>query len=131
MPGVGVEISGADKISKKFTDKDNINNPLWQGIRNITYKLEGEVKQATVVRTGRLRSSVHSEIREGQIAKVSTNVEYASYIEYGTDKMAARHMEGAVKVLGQGMFSYALERLSDRLGPEEKAIAKKLEMELT
>jgi len=57
---------------------------------------EKEVKIRTPVDTGRLRNSIHIESikTEGDMweGEVGTDVEYASFVEYGTSKMAARAM---------------------------------------
>lgn len=45
------------------------------------------------VRTGRLRSSITWELghdAQGLFANIGTNVEYAIYLEQGTDRMGAR-----------------------------------------
>ncbi len=49
------------------------------------------------------------------------------FVEFGTHKMAARHKEGSNKVLGQGMFSFALEQLKKWISSEEKEISKNIE----
>lgn len=44
------------------------------------------------VQTGRLRSSITHEIREtpdGLVARIGSNVEYAAYVEQGTDRAPA------------------------------------------
>lgn len=103
-----------DKLQKKLSG-DTIKKPLDDGVKKITYALEAEVKKATVVDEGILRSGIFSRFGGGT-SEVATNVRYAPFIEYETANMEARHMEGSSKVLGTGMFAYGLEQLKKRMG---------------
>lgn len=49
--------------------------------------VERDAKQLCPVDTGRLRSSITNEI-EGEVGRVGTNVEYAKFVELGTNKMS-------------------------------------------
>ena len=70
-----------------------------KAIKNATYLLEGEVKDSIAGRkaepasvdTGRLLGSVKSSFPKKMVGAVSTNVEYANFIEYGTSKFPARN----------------------------------------
>jgi len=103
-----------------------VAKPLTNGIRKITLYYDGLVKKATVVDTGRLRSSITNRIQPN-MGEVGTNVKYASFIEYGTEKMEARHMERGSKKLGQGMFDYALGLLRTWLDRGEHGIHKDID----
>ncbi len=100
-------------------------------IRTLTLKLDRLVKMATVVKTGRLRASIAHKLT-GDEGFVGTLVEYAPTVEYGIPgtELKARHMEGSVKVLGEGMFSYGLSQLSSTLSENEKTLAKGIEKRL-
>lgn len=111
--GVTMEIVGLDQLKKKLNEK-NVIDPLNDGIRKATLLLDREVKQATVVDTGRLRSSMTSQFGAG-FGQVGTNVEYASVVEFGSGNIQARHMEGGTKVLGEGMFAFGLSKLKDKM----------------
>ena len=111
--GVTLSIIGLDKLQKKLQEK-NVTQPLNDGVKKATLLLDREVKQATVVDTGRLRSSMTSQFGAG-FGQVGTNVEYASVVEFGSDKFPARHMEGGTKVLGEGMFAFGLRKLTDKM----------------
>lgn len=128
MPGLSLSIKliGAEQLIKKLGSK-TIKEPLDKGIKRIALKMESLTKQATVVgKTGFLKSSVtHSFFPD--MAKIGSRMEYASFVEYGTQKMEARHMEGGRKVLGKGMFTYALELLKSWLGKGEHGIHKDIE----
>ncbi|KKN03670.1 hypothetical protein LCGC14_1105330 [marine sediment metagenome] len=105
---------GGKKLFNALKSSKTIAKPLDNGIRRITLQYENLVKKATVVDTGRLRSSIHHELNPKR-ASVGTNVQYAQFVEYGTSKMEARHMEGSAKVLDEGMFAHAWGKLKDWL----------------
>tara|TARA_Y100000310_G_scaffold246224_1_gene251409 strand:+ start:5723 stop:6133 length:411 start_codon:yes stop_codon:yes gene_type:complete len=113
--GLTIKMIGGKKLLQALNSSKTITKPLDNGIRRITFHYEGLVKKATPVDTGRLRSSINSQF-SGARASVGTNVQYAQFVEYGTSKMEARHMEGSSKVFGVGMFSYAWGKLKDWLG---------------
>lgn len=123
--GVKLQIIGLDKLRKKLQEK-NIAQPLNDGIKKATLLLEREVKKATVVDTGRLRASMTSQFGAG-FGQVGTNVEYAPLIEFGSDRFSARHMEGATKVLGEGMFAFGLRKLTDKMKEWLGDVAKNIE----
>tara|TARA_Y100000310_G_scaffold233159_1_gene236004 strand:+ start:520 stop:936 length:417 start_codon:yes stop_codon:yes gene_type:complete len=103
--GMGIEVEGLKDVRKGLGD--GIKDIVSPGIREFTLKFVAYAKMATVVDTGRLRSSITQQISP-MSAIVGSNVQYAEFVEYGTEKMEARHMEGSMKVLGEGMFDYAL-----------------------
>ena len=115
MAGIDVklELKGLQELQKKL-QKQNVIQPLNEGLKKATLLLDREVKQATVVDTGRLRASITSKFAS-DFGQVGTNVQYAPFVEYGRGTMEARHMEGGTKVLGKGMFAYALEKLQDKM----------------
>ena len=128
MPGLSLKLIGAERIIRALTSKQTVKRPMERGIREITLKMEGLTKKATVVDYGRLKSSITHRFA-GSRGYVGTNVQYASFIEYGTRRMEARHMEGGMKRLGRGMFDYALELLHKWMGKAEGDIARKIEDE--
>jgi len=71
---------GAKVISK-------INGENKKIIKKACLMVERDAKKLCAVDTGRLRSSITYEI-EGTTGKVGTNVDYAKYIEFGTEKMS-------------------------------------------
>jgi len=111
--GVTLQIIGLDKLKKKLQEK-NVTQPVNDGIKKATLLLDREVKQATAVDTGRLRASMTSQFGAG-FGQVGTNVAYAPFVEFGTAKMEARHMEGGTKVLGEGMFAFGLRKLTGKM----------------
>lgn len=122
MAGIEIEleIKGMEKIQQKLEREALLGSPLRQTMGRAALVLEREVKIATPVDTGRLRASVLPTISPDSVplwAKVGTNVKYASYVEYGTVKMDARHVtEGSsVRIKGKGMFAYAFEKVKDKI----------------
>jgi HK97 gp10 family phage protein len=65
--------------------KDQIQSAVNQAAA----KCDAAAKEACPVDTGNLRSSIHIETGDCE-ATVGTNVEYASYVEFGTYKMKAQ-----------------------------------------
>jgi len=127
---LSIKLVGAEALSKKLQPK-TITGPLNDGVKKITLELLRLTKMATVVRFGRLRSSIVSETTN-EFSRVYTDVEYAPFVEYGHFSRAgsfieARHMESGRKVLGEGMFTYALRRLNEKLGDYMKKIGVNIE----
>jgi len=121
-----ITIKGIDKLKKKL-DTPTIKKPLDDGIKKIALVLEGLIKKSTVVDTGRLRSSI-TATTTAEFSKVATNVNYASHVEFGNERMDARHMEGGTKVLGGlGMFGFGLQELNKKMGNLVKDIGSKIE----
>ena len=145
---MGISLSlkwiGMDKLMSKLGSNDTIGKPLQDGIKKITLKYEGDVKKATPFITGQLRSSITHDLSSGG-AKVGSNKKYASFVEYGTSKMEARHVEGgavqkglpgigkaklveaAGRKYGVGPFTYALGTLKDWLDKGGHEIHKMIE----
>lgn len=76
-----------------------------ESVKGITvragYAMEREAKENAPVKDGRLRSSINTEVlNSGYAVEVSTNVEYAPFVEYGT--AAHEIMIRTKKVLSNG-----------------------------
>jgi len=112
MTGFRLELVGKDKLLRRL-DKKNCKKPIAESIKKITMWFETTVKVSTPVDTGRLRSSITSNI-EPESGTIFTNAQYAPYVEYGTSRMKARHVErgSSVRQLGKGPFTYTLELLA-------------------
>lgn len=117
-------VQGLDLIKRLNADR-TVEKPVQDGVRKLAVKLEAEAKKATVVDTGRLRASITHRMM-GMGAKVGTHVKYASFVEYGTEKMEARHMEGSSKILGLGMLGYALQAIKGWVAQQGNEIAKNI-----
>jgi len=69
----GLTRTGKEKLKKK--------------LKSIGFQIEREAKKNAPVDTGRLRASITTDVTMNQglpMVKVGTNVEYAPYIEFGT-----------------------------------------------
>lgn len=128
MAGFKFVVTGADPLIKTLTGfKGKLSGIISDNVSNMGMRFEALAKKATPVDTGRMRASITSQ-NQGQQTVVGTNVEYASFVEYGTSKMDARHVEGAqARVLGVGPFTYAMEQFKSGIKNGAKEIAKDIE----
>ena len=115
MTGFRLQVLGINKVLKRL-DKHNSKKPIGESIRKITMWFEATAKVSTPVDTGRLRSSIASRL-EAHAGVIFTNVQYAPFVEYGTRKMKARHVEmgSSTRRLGKGPFTYTLEQLQHKM----------------
>ncbi len=120
----GIKIKGLTEVTKGM--KKGAKKPIADSFKNLGIKSEAIARKATVVDTGRLRSSIYRRTQANRIT-IGTVVDYAEFIEYDSDKMEARHMEGGNKVLGQGMFDYTIEQLEPEIEAMGGSIAKSVE----
>lgn len=84
-------IKGLDKLIRKLDSLGgNSKKALKTGIRKATKHVQGDAKELAPVAEidgGRLRNSIQGEVKEidgKTVGVVSTNVEYAAYVEFGT-----------------------------------------------
>ena len=119
---ISIEVTGNEEIARDMNKGVSIADAL----KKLAFNVEAFAKKATVVDTGRLRSSINTKLAKVS-AVIGTNVDYAEFIEYGTHTMEARHMEGATKVLGQGMFEYTEEQMGNQIKDFETSIIKDVE----
>lgn len=87
-----MEIKGVDDAILKF---DRFNTKVADRVRDVVAGIALAIvkgaKQRCPVDTGRLRSSLHAIFSsDGFGAEIGTDVEYASYPEFGTEKMEAQ-----------------------------------------
>jgi HK97 gp10 family phage protein len=68
---------------------EEVQNKVAKQIAKSTLTIESNAKRNAPVDTGRLRSSINSEITRER-GSVGVGVKYASFIEFGTYKMGAR-----------------------------------------
>ncbi len=114
MPELRIEIVEGRELAAKFRAQSTVQKPLDANLKRLALVVERHAKMATVVDTGRLRASITHAYGPNSVL-IGSNVDYAPFIEYGTRKMDARHMEGTIKVLGEGMFSYAVGTMGEEL----------------
>lgn len=86
-----------DALQVVFTAPDG---PIGKVLKSLTAKAERNAKRRCPVDTGRLRSSITSDVvaEEGAlVGVVGTNVEYAPYVEFGTSRQPpAAFLRGGV-----------------------------------
>ncbi len=82
------------KFTSHATERlQEINQQIEKGMTKACVLVERDAKKNAPIDTGRLRNSIthRLETETGQIIGiVGTNVEYASFQEFGTSKMAAQ-----------------------------------------
>lgn len=83
-------------------------------IRKATFDIEREAKGICPVDTGTLRNSINSEVQD-YTGVVSTNLDYAGYVEFGTYKKEARPYMMVAAQLVEPFFVRALEAMHRRL----------------
>ena len=94
---INITIQGAERLRAAFKKSPMIvRKHLDVAMEESAFQLEREIKPITPYRTGRLRTSIGDETREGvrQISpfrtEIGTTVEYAHFLEWGTRFMKAR-----------------------------------------
>ena len=126
MPGLNLSIviKGAEELGRKLQPDKLLGKPLRRLFDKAAYLVESEAKQIVPVRTGRLKSSITKETSPESIplwAKVGTNVEYASFIEYGHKQEVGRYVPAIGKrlvepfVAARPFMAPAFEKVKDRI----------------
>lgn len=91
---MGVTIKGVSQLQAKLGKLDPLTKgALSRGVARALAKVEGDAKLITPVDTGHLRASLHvtgRSIPDGAQGEVSTTVEYAPYVEFGTSRQQAQ-----------------------------------------
>ncbi|GLC88700.1 HK97-gp10 family putative phage morphogenesis protein [Lysinibacillus piscis] len=81
-------IRGLDSLVRKIDALGgNSKKALKTGIRQAIKQVQGDAKDLAPADEGRLQNSIQGTVEEKSdiiIGKVSTNVEYAAYVEFGT-----------------------------------------------
>lgn len=70
-----------------------LDRAIVDGLDRMAIRVERAAKRAAPVDTGRLRSSIARETTrdaDGFLARVGTDVEYAPYVEFGTQRASAQ-----------------------------------------
>ena len=131
MVKLNFAVTGVEKVLQKM-DAATVDKQLADSIKKITMWFHSTVMTSTPVVNSRLRSSISSMITPTS-GRVFTNIEYAPFVEYGTKRMEARHVEkgSSTRRLGKGPFTYTLEQLEAKMesfiGEMGKAIKARFE----
>lgn len=131
---VTIEVLGVDKIVKDIQTVAQANR-FKREISLCTAIVESTAKSLCPKDTGRLVNSIHMSVREdgaNTVGKVSTNVEYAPYVEFGTGQRGAQSNYEKAAELG---LSYSSTRAGQVAQPymypalkrNEQSIKKRLE----
>ena len=93
VQGLGIE--GLQELNQEFNDLENaLTQEIITALMRGGMIIETDAKRRCPVDTGRLRASLTTDVeREGKttfVLKGGTNVEYASFVENGTSRMAAQ-----------------------------------------
>lgn len=123
-----IEVKGVEELNKKLQPK-TVKEPLADGIRKITLELDRTAKMATPVDIGFLGASITNEIAP-EYGKIMVQTDYASFVELGTKKMEARHIVGSKRVYGLGMFGYAIQVISKKMGDFMKELGINIERKM-
>jgi len=102
-----VEIKGLEELQKKLEKEVALGPPLKMILGEAALRVEREAKILAPFDTGRLRASITPSVSASPVplwAKVSSNVRYASYVEYGTRKW-----------VGKAFLRPALERVRAKI----------------
>lgn len=91
---MGKSVVGLDSLLKKL-DKlgGNVEETLYDSVSKQTKLVQGEAKELCAVDTGDLRESIKGNTRKYKnkiVGLVSTNMEHAPYVEFGTGKVGER-----------------------------------------
>lgn len=82
---IRVEFNRFPDLARKAPDRAR------ELVKKAAYELEARAKTEVPVDTSNLKNSIGTSIENnGMTGVVSTNVEYAAYVEFGTVKMAAK-----------------------------------------
>jgi HK97 gp10 family phage protein len=81
---VTVKVDNSAKITAEM------RRAISQVIRKTAADCEAFAKGVVPVRTGNLKNSIQTEIESEMSASVGTNVEYSTFVEFGTTRMSAR-----------------------------------------
>lgn len=87
-----ISIKGFDKVMKRFKGAEKVD--MTQPVKVGTRIVQRSAKQKAPVDTGDLEGSIRRSFSGANTSmptgRVSTNIEYAVYVEYGTSKMLAQ-----------------------------------------
>jgi len=135
MFGLTIKLIGAEKLIKSLTSKDTVGKPAEAGLKKLALQAKTKLIKATVADEGIARANIadapiqYAPFRAIVTYSAGPGQRYIPFLEMGTSKMGARHMEGSTKVIGkgQGMFSYVKKWLAGKVTEAANHIAKDIE----
>lgn len=88
-----------------------------KGIRAIGNKIVARARQLAPVRTGQLRASINAEAQGETRFVIGASAPYATYVEYGTSKMAAQpYLRPAIEEYAPSLVPTIRHELEQVLG---------------
>ena len=110
-----IEIKGIENLVKALQHIKGLQEPLAEAIELFLNKVVEEAQSIVPVRTGTLQRSIRWQGGNGEYS-VGSPVNYASYVEFGTSRMAPRPyltpaLEHNIPLLKQDL----LEKIKDWL----------------
>ena len=108
-----IDKAALDKLLENVhTLDEKIKDAVFDEITLTALEIESDAKVTCPVQTGRLRSRIKAIWdREKFAALVGTNVEYASYVEFGTSKQNAKPFLYPAYFAGIGRLSRNLQNI--------------------
>ncbi len=129
-----IQILGLEALINKIKGATLIKMPANAAIKKATLQFERDVKMATPLDTGRLRSSITHQFLSEMTGLVGTNVGYAPFIEFGHTQTPGRYVPAinrrlvaswvpprhvlpgsSQRILGEGMFTFTMRNFASKL----------------
>jgi len=116
--GISINIIGINTTQAFLQNKNNNSSKAAnEAVKKAAFYIEDEVKESIAgkraehvsVDTGRFLSSVKAEQKQLLTATISSNVEYAKHLEYGTSRIAPRKHFGNTKTRNEKKISEFIE----------------------
>jgi HK97 gp10 family phage protein len=87
---VQLDVRGVDQLQAKMTRLDlAMQSRVHNQLEKVGARMAAEARRLAPVRTGRLRSSIFSQVRQWMLV-VGATAPYALFVEFGTRRMKAR-----------------------------------------
>lgn len=117
MGGVSFTVSGDKEVARLLEATGRrLEDAVRGAVAETALNIETGAKRNAPVDTGRLRSSIGTEIvGDGLAADVGSNVEYASYVETGTSVMAAQPFLTPAAEVEAGKFTDTVAKHARRV----------------
>lgn len=111
MLNVSIKQSEIQRLARELSKKsEQYEKAVTKEVHKSALNIESRAKQnisTQAVDTGRLRSSIVSELDSGKpSANVHSNVAYAPYVEFGTGRFAASYLADKSKELKQYAMTF-------------------------
>lgn len=83
MPDIIIRIEGDERLRRIMRNPEFVRGPFRRFLTRSAFIVEKAEKEKAPVDTGRLRSSIFSQVQERR-ASIGPTVYYAAYVEFGT-----------------------------------------------